>query len=474
MHTFVYPNKNSYITNESGYDNSNFSLDSLLEIKSVNSFVPVQNYYITQSISSSTYTNVCGANLYAFTGIFDGRITKGTINHAIAYVSGSAIFSTDKYNGYYNGNPSLISYSGSLSGSVSGSVDGTFSGSIDYISGSFVDFTGSCFSGSIFAGTGSIYSPYLTYDHVSVKSRALMLFDLSEISKSIANGDLNSGSLKYYLRLSNSTAKELPLSYNIIAYPLINSWELGDGRYSSKGSTTGVSWNYRDYYNGTTWNDAGGYYMSSSNYTAYQSFNHTNSDIKMDITNIAKEWTSGSITNYGLILLTSLESSSVASNNALSFFSTETNTIYSPYLDVYWDDSVHNTGSLSSSTYPYNIVIQNLKGEYKFGNIPRINVYSKQLYPLKNFTRGTQMSQYITSSYLPVESYYSVKDNESEEVLIDFDEGTKLSCDGNINYFMMDTTAFPQERYYRILIKTIDSNGSVNIFDNKNIFKIVR
>ena len=36
MHNFIYPVQNSYITNESGYANSNFSLDSILEVKAVN------------------------------------------------------------------------------------------------------------------------------------------------------------------------------------------------------------------------------------------------------------------------------------------------------------------------------------------------------------------------------------------------------------------------------------------------------
>ena len=37
-------------------------------------------------------------------------------------------------------------------------------------------------------------------------------------------------------------------------------------------------------------------------------------------------------------------------------------------------------------------------------------------------------------------------------ILIDFDDNTKLSSDGNIHYFKIDTTGLPVERFYRILI----------------------
>ena len=68
-----------------------------------------------------------------------------------------------------------------------------------------------------------------------------------------------------------------------------------------------------------------------------------------------------------------------------------------------------------------------------------------------------------------------IKDAESEEVLIDHDEYSKLSCDPTFgNYFVLDTTNLPQERYYTILIKTEYSNGTIDIYDTQKIFKISR
>jgi hypothetical protein len=472
MHTFIYPSKNSYITNENDYDAVNFSLDSTLEIKSINQLIPVYSLYITQSISGSTS---CNTSLYGFVGGFFGKLI-GTIELANIYVSGSGKFVTDHFSGSYTSGSATSgsAISGSISGSsMSGFVVGFFSGSADYISGSISNFTGSILSGSSYAGTSSIYSPSLLYDVQSTISRTLMQFDLSSISQSIANGSItNTSSLKYYLTMKNAKVSEVPLSYTILAYPVIRDWQDGDGRYQLGGSLNGVSWIYSDGNGGTQWTTRGGDYTASI--SSSQIFNHSNSDIRMDITSIGNLWARGTLSNKGLILLTSLESSSLLTTNTLRFFGTETNTIYSPYLDVYWDNSSYTTGSLSSSLFPYSVVLQNVKGEYKSGNIPRINVFSRPQAPLKNFAKGLQSNYFVTSSYLPTSSYYMIKDNESEEVFIDFDAGTKISCDGTSNYFIFDTTGLPQERYFKILIKTVESSGEVNISDNNTIFKIVR
>lgn len=475
MHNFIYPVQNSYITNESGYANSNFSLDSILEVKAVNQLTQFTTYYITQSISQSI-NNQCNG-IIGYTGYLSGGLFTGSAIYANVFVSGSSNFSSTSYTGYFTGS-TVTAYSGSLMGVVSGSVSGSLSGSIKFISGSITQFTGS-FSGSL-NGTQSIYQPYNTSTLIPyATSRTLMQFDLTSISQSISNGSIsNTGSLKFYLNLKTANVKEVPLKYTLYAYPLLQSWNIGDGRYQLGGSDNGVSWNYADYNGGTNWisSSTGGYYTTSSNLSSLQFFNHRNSDVKMDITPMAKAWLSGSIVNNGLILLTSLENSSQINDNTLQFFSTETNTIYSPYLDTYWDDSIYNTGSLTPITTArsFNLIIQDMVSEYRFGSIPRIDVFARDNNPLKNYIKALQLSQYTTSSYLPKNTFYSIVDNESSEVIIDFDVGTRLSCDGNINYFLLDTTGLPQERYYRIILKTFCPDGRVNVYDNGNIFKIVR
>jgi hypothetical protein len=215
---------------------------------------------------------------------------------------------------------------------------------------------------------------------------------------------------------------------------------------------------------------------SGSSLICSQSYSYSTSDIYMDVTSIVKSWICGCVPNNGFILISSLELvQSNDINSTIRFFSKETNTIYQPYLDVKWDDSTYSTGSLIplSGFNPYTVVIKNVGREFKFGSVPRINIFAREKSPLKNFIKGYQQSQYLSSSLLPSDSYYAIKDNESENFVIDFDDYTKLSCDGTIHYFRLDTTGLPVERYYRILIKT-EINGETIIFDNGNIFKISR
>jgi len=138
--------------------------------------------------------------------------------------------------------------------------------------------------------------------------------------------------------------------------------------------------------------------------------------------------------------------------------------------------SVEITGSLMSAVdiqKPFVVIIQDLKKEYSFGDIPRIGVFGREHYPLKTFAKAPQQVAYTTPKYLPSSSYYSIKDNETEEIIIDFDNYTKLSCDTTGNYFFLDTTGLAQERYYKVLIKVVDTSGTYT-FDANNLFKVRR
>jgi hypothetical protein len=310
---------------------------------------------------------------------------------------------------------------------------------------------------------------------------------------------------------------EVPLEYKIYAYPLSGSWDMGIGTLAAGGGNSGVNWLYKQYPNTSSawypginvdYNISGANYLdfsstasfirgggtwfystpsnitnsvspsfcstiSASSYICTQSFNNSESDVSLDITPICRAWICGCIPNDGLILLTSEELNSEASSN-LKFFSKETNTIYSPYIDVSWDDSSYNTGSMTPVTESLgvNISIKGLQKEYKHGSKNRFTVSARERFPQKRFV--SSQTSYINSKYLPTSSYYSIKDNESNETIIDFDDYTKLSCDSYGNFFYLDTTGLPQERYYRILIKVEFVSGSIQVFDNGDIFKISR
>jgi hypothetical protein len=501
----------SYVFNSTSYVNGLFTSGSFsgsVEENSTFSKLIVNGIEYTTSPLTSSLTGT--GSFINFLGIVNGL--SGTahcpnglfINDTLVAQSASfnGMFTSSNFNGYISSHTSSDAY---------------------YVD--VINYSG-FFKGNY---TGSFQRP-TTADYLITPefSRTLLYFDVSELSQSIATNEISSSDLKIFLNLSACGARNLPMNYNIYAYPISQSWENGSGTYVENGSNFGASWLYRNYNSGSSWYGAStqsyefsNYLTDSSNSTSAwinggstwyynvpstftdtahwlcnsnsfpslenaslicsQSFSHgTQSDISMDITTIVRSWICGAIANEGIVLITSFELSVPAfnhTNGLLQFYSRETNTIYSPRIDVAWDDSVYETGSLSPITgSTENLInIRNLKEEIKSGSKPKIYVFSRDKYPLKQFNKSTQQPSHVTPKYLPTSSYYMIKDAESEEVLIDHDAYSKLSCDSTLgNYFVLDTTNLPQERYYTILIKTEYSNGTIDIHDTQKIFKISR
>jgi hypothetical protein len=323
----------------------------------------------------------------------------------------------------------------------------------------------------------------------SIISRALMQFDLSGIETAIGAGTITSPS--YFLNLKICQSSEVPVSYTLMAYPLSQPWVMGTGyRYDGNTTSDGATWKFRDVSTtkwvsgsltdctgGATWYTTGSTVGSSSTepvvggWAASQSFDYQTSDVSMDITNIVTGWISGSIPNYGIVLMYSDQSSSI-DYGSLKFFSKETNTVYSPYIDVAWDDSVFNTGSTDPIQIDDAVVnVKNMVPEYKYGSIVRFNVTARQRYPVKTFTN--RLSDYLVPYYLPHDSYYCIKDAQSEMEIIPYDDYTRLSFDTRGNFFMLDTTGLPQERYFKIEIRS-EQSGSVLTYTVPTTFKISR
>jgi len=322
-----------------------------------------------------------------------------------------------------------------------------------------------------------------------ILSRALLQFDLTQISESIATGNITTAS--FFLNLKICQSNEVPVEYTLIAAPVSESWEMGTGyRYDGATTSNGASWKYRDAAGtrwvsgsvtdcsgGAAWFVSSGLAVSGSStsyngpYVCSQSFNYQSSDVCMDVTRIVNAWLNGSVPNNGLVLMHSDQSSSI-DYGSLKFFSKETNTVYSPYLDVAWNDVVFNTGSADPITIDDAVVnIKNMAAEYKYGSIIRFNVTARQRYPVKTFTN--RLSDYLAPYYLPYESFYCIKDAESEMEIVPYDEFTRLSMDSKGNYFKLDTTGLPQERYFKVEIRT-EQDGSILTYEIPTTFKISR
>jgi hypothetical protein len=312
------------------------------------------------------------------------------------------------------------------------------------------------------------------YGNLKDVAHSLIKFETSNLSTLISSGEVTMSSAELILRECESS--EIPLDYTLYAYPVSQSWDMGIGTRFDDISTDGVSWNKRTttdnwlvggFTIGTTgsFNGKGGVWYTGSLIT--QSFSYESSDILMDVLEPMNSWLSGSIPNEGWIL----KHSSAVENDTddygqLKFFSKETNTIYQPKVRIGWDDSSFVTGSLTALTSDdIHVTFKRLKTRYKIGSKPEIRVFGREKYPLKTYTNSYG---YTDVKYLPSTTYYQIKDVITDEVIVPFSDYTKVSCDGNGNYFKLNLSNWEYNRDYYIEIK-VDRNGVVEYFEDKDL-----
>ena len=342
-------------------------------------------------------------------------------------------------------------------------------------------------------------------------SRVLIQFDYTDISSSIQQGKIPS-TAKYYLNLYDAGSEELLRTQNLFAYMVSGSeWTEGNGKLDHDPVTTdGVSYQYRNQDETTPWvtgsvlTDGGAWWTGSidAQYEVSSSTSLTKAtqDVRIDITDLVSNhiYSASSYPNRGLLVkreslltgsrdfsfnpgsdTTKDESSSTRLGN-LKFFSTETHTIYPPKLEVVWDDSSWSTGSLSalSSTdlERLKVYFKNLRPEYKEDSKVKFRIVGRELYPTTDF--ATTPAE-LDVKYLPSASaFYSVLDADTEEVIVPFGTGSKISSDSSGNYFNLWMNGFQAERSYRFCIKVVSGSGTtdeqINYYDDSYEFRVVR
>ena len=157
----------------------------------------------------------------------------------------------------------------------------------------------------------------------------------------------------------------------------------------------------------------------------------------------------------------------------LKYFSSDTHTIYPPKLTFKWDDSTYNptAGATTLQSGDIFLSLYNSKQEFQRKSKQRFRLTTRKRYPDRTFTTE---SNYLDIQYLPATSYYSVRDAETNEVIIPFDtEYTKLSADSEGMYFDLHMEGFQPERYYKLLFRSDNTEG-IQVYDEDYSFKIVR
>ena len=310
--------------------------------------------------------------------------------------------------------------------------------------------------------------------------RPLVLFSNSDIS---TLKSYTTGSWKTNLRLYLAGAENLNTTYSLEFRQVSQSWEMGTGKFGDVPETrNGACWySPNQFITASNQWGSGSYYLtpgggSWTNLLVTQSFNYTdNKDVNVDVSSIVSTWFSGSRSNYGFLVKhpNSIEQNS-GSYLGLSFFSVDTHTIYPPTLEIKWDDSSYQTGSLSVINNTNTVItLGNNLDTFKYGTSKyKFQINARDKYPTRTFTTS---SLYTTNKALPQTSYWALQDVKTNDMVIDFDtDYTKISCDSTSSYFNLYMNGLEPERYYKVLIKTVLSTGESYEIDNNLIFKVTR
>lgn len=323
-------------------------------------------------------------------------------------------------------------------------------------------------------------------------SRYLIKFPQSEITNLFENKI--TGSYATYLKVFVAKVEGLGQEVLLECFPVSGSWQNGTGKYlDSPTVENGVSWAYRTASGSGAWattfpsldatgswtgsNTGGGNWYTDPTYYQSSSYQYRSDfDIVLDVTPTVLGWYSGSIVNDGFIIKqenTAEFSTDETKRVEFKYFSVDTNTIYPPQLEFRWDDFVFNTGSSTQTivdTPDLIATLPNNTGTYNPGSIQRFRVNVRPQFPPRIFATS---SFYTTNYYLPTASFWSIKDLDTNEVVIDFDSTyTKISADSNSSYFDVYMDGLEPERYYQILMKTT-VDGTTKILDDKYYFKVI-
>ena len=356
------------------------------------------------------------------------------------------------------------------------------------------------------ATTGEIY----------YSSRILIKFKNTDIRDIIQNKltgvakEVTTNTCEISLDLFAGENKRLTSDHTIIAFPLSQSFDEGTQRYEVNPPTTttgsnqaanGATWVHRTNATSSTWpttnitfgmgasgsyslQAGGGVWYTGSAFKSETTFlAEDDLDLSLDVTSVIQKFSSSyyqdaayptGIPNEGFIVkkLRSVEEDGFGFGQ-LQYFSSDTHTIYPPKLTFKWDDSVYNptAGATTLKAGDIFLSLYNSKQEYQRKSKQRFRLTTRKRYPDRTFVTS---SNYLDIQYLPATSYYSVRDAETNEVIIPFNTNyTKLSADSEGMYFDLHMEGLQPERYYKLMFRSDNTEG-IQIFDEDYSFKVIR
>ena len=338
-------------------------------------------------------------------------------------------------------------------------------------------------------------------------SRILIKFKNEEIKEviqdKIGSSTFNNGTSKTSLQLQSAEHKNLVNVLNLEVFAVSQSWDEGTGRFSNlPSSSNGTSWVYRDNdITKTQWETGsftvattgsiaaigitkgGGVWYTGSLFQGSQQFlRGDNLDTDIDVTSIVQKHSASlfanstyptGIFNNGFLIKQpdSVEENTSSSFGEMKYFSVDTHTVYPPKLCFKWDDSTHNKQSSAKQSGELSVSLYRNQELYNQNSEATFRIHVRDKYPVRQFASS---SNFLTPGYFTTSSFYSVRDAHTEEEIIPFDDNfTKLSADSDGMYFKIFMNGLQPERYYRVLFKHTNSEGT-RVYDNNYHFKVVR
>ena len=328
-------------------------------------------------------------------------------------------------------------------------------------------------------------------------TRALVSFagdSFNKLTESINNGDIpaptavgavsSATNSQYFLKLYEAEGNSELVSgnYTLAVQPISSSWVEGIGKFGDKPKVTdGCSWDNRSNPNSgvaRAWTTTGGDVHSVS--SSEQTFSNQSPDVNVEVTNMFRMWKNAQEENHGMLIRFSgsQETNSITTGN-LKFFSKDTSTIYSPKLEVRWNDATFDnsvTSSLNELTMSgladNYLYMRGLKDSYKENDRVKFRVGARKRYIQKTFSESVQN---LTGSYVTKGSgSYAIKDIATDEFIIPFSAYTSMSYDSEGSYFNQWLDGFYPDRVYKILLKLKYDDGQEQIFDDNFEFKVKR
>ena len=345
-------------------------------------------------------------------------------------------------------------------------------------------------------------------DQILYPSRVLIKFKNEEIqnliSDIIGHSKFNLGT-SASLNLISAEPINLIQTLNLEVFAVSQSWDEGTGRYSNlPTSSNGCSWKFRnntikkDEWSTSSFGTGGGtgsvvssslitagggtWYTGSDFRSSQQFLAGTSLDTNFDVTNIVKKHSASlfngslyptGIFNNGFLIKKpdSVEMNVSHSFGQLQYFSVDTHTIHPPKLIFKWDDSIHTLQSSAKQSGELNVSLYRNREEYNQNDEAIFRIHVRDKYPTRQFT---STSNFLDVGYFTTSSFYSIRDAYSEQEIIPFDDDfTKLSADSEGMFFKLFMKGLQPERYYRILFKHKNQDGT-RVYDDNYLFKVVR